>query len=67
MDKVLPYAKCPHCECDIDYTKQTSIDFDDMYCFVNWEGFCPQCQRTFTFSEDYKLVERRFANEESKN
>lgn len=54
------YAKCPKCKCNLDYIEQTSVDYDDMYYFVNWEGFCPQCQQTFVFAEDYKLVERRF-------
>ena len=59
------YAKCPKCKCDLEYIEQTDFDYNDMYYFVSWEGFCPQCQQTFVFVEDYKLVERRFLNEES--
>ena len=59
------YPKCPHCKVGLEYHNQLSVDYDDMYYFVNWSAFCPQCQRTFTFVEDFKLVERRFLNEES--
>ena len=59
------YAKCPHCQCDLEYRDQLSVDYDDMYYFVNWSAFCPQCQRTFAFVEDFKLVGRRFLNEEN--
>lgn len=59
------YPKCPHCKVDLEYHDQLSTDYDDAYYFVNWSAFCPQCQRTFTFVEDFKLVERRFLSEES--
>ena len=58
------YPKCHHCHCDIDYGDVISDQYDDAYYFVNWEGFCPECQRTFTFVEDFKLVGRRFLDEE---
>lgn len=58
------YPKCPHCGVELEYHDVLSTDYDDMYYFVNWSAFCPQCQRTFTFVEDFKLVERRFLNEE---
>ena len=54
------YPKCPYCHCDIEYGNKLSDDYDDVYYFVNWSAFCPQCQRTFTFVEDFKLVGRRF-------
>lgn len=49
---------CPYCNCDIEYVKQTDHDYDDIYFFVYWTGLCPQCQRTFSFTETYRLVER---------
>ncbi len=58
------YPKCPHCDCDIEYCDELSNDYDDAYYFVSWSGFCPQCQRTFSFRETFKLVERRFLDEE---
>ena len=61
------YPKCPHCKVDLEYHEPLSTDYDDMYYFVHWSAFCPQCQRTFTFVEDFKLVERRFLNEEDPN
>ena len=61
------YPKCPHCNVELEYHDQLSTDYDDMYYFVNWSAFCPQCQHTFTFVEDFKLVERRFLNEEDSN
>lgn len=63
MNEFDVYAKCPHCGTDLDYEEQLSTDYDDMYYFVNWSAFCPKCQRTFTFVEDFKLVGRRFLNE----
>ena len=58
------YAKCPKCQCELEYQEQLSMDYDDMYYFINWECVCPQCQRTFNVAEDYKLVERRIHNAE---
>ena len=58
------YPKCPHCHCEIEYGDELSNDYDDAYYFVSWSGFCPECQRTFTFSETFKMVERRFLSEE---
>ena len=58
------YPKCPHCNVDLEYHDQLSTDYDDMYYFVNWSAFCPQCQRTFFFREDFKLVERKFLEEQ---
>ena len=58
------YPKCPHCQCDLEYFDQLSTDYDDTYYFVNWSAFCPQCQRTFIFVEDFKLVDRRFLEEQ---
>ncbi len=57
------YPQCPHCQCDLNYLDQLSTDYDDAYYFVNWSAFCPQCQRTFSFVEDFRLVERRFLDE----
>jgi len=59
------YGKCPLCHVDLEYHDQISVDYDDMYYFVTWSAFCPQCQRTFIFVEDFKLVGRRFLNEEN--
>lgn len=59
-----PSAKCPYCDCNIRYDTNTGDYFDDMYYFINWIGMCPQCQRTFSFSETYRLVERRMIDEE---
>ena len=59
------YPKCPHCRVDLEYVDQLSTAYDDIYYFVNWSGFCSQCQRTFYFVEDFRLVERRFIDEES--
>ena len=61
------YAKCPKCHCDLEYHDMLSTDYDDMYYFVNWSAFCPQCQRTFTIAEDFKLTERRIHNAEDDN
>ena len=58
------YPKCPHCDIELEYHEQISADYDDIYYFVTWSAFCPQCHRTYTFCEDYRLVERRFLNEE---
>ena len=58
------YPKCPHCQCDLEYHDQLSTDYDDVYYFVNWSAFCPQCQRTFIFVEDFKLVNRKFLEEQ---
>lgn len=57
------YPKCPHCHCDIEYGDLLGYDYDDTYYFANWDAFCPQCQRTYTFVEDFKLVDRRFLDE----
>lgn len=65
MENIDIYAKCPHCNVELDYQKELSVEFDDAYYFVNWSAFCPQCQRTYTFVEDYRLVERQFLNEEN--
>lgn len=54
------YPKCPHCQCDLEYDGQLSTDYDNIYYFVKWSAFCPQCQRTFTFVEDFKLIDRHF-------
>ena len=59
------YPKCPHCDCQIEYQDEISCDYDDAYYFSSWIGFCPQCQRTFAFSETFKLVERRMLSEEN--
>lgn len=59
-DNIEIYPKCPYCQCDLEYHDRLSTDFDDIYCFINWSVFCPECQRTFVISEDYKMVERRF-------
>ena len=58
------YAKCPHCDCELERFQKLSDNYDDQYYFVNWSAFCPQCQNTFAFVEDYKIVGRRFFNEE---
>ena len=58
------YPKCSHCHCDIDYGDELNNDYNDMYYFVTWSGFCPQCQRTFTFVENFKLVNREFLEEQ---
>jgi hypothetical protein len=60
MEEVKAYPECPHCHVPIEYIEQISSDYDDMYYFVNWSGLCRQCQRTFLFREDFKLVERKF-------
>lgn len=60
MEEIKVYAECPHCKIDLEYHDQLSVDYDDMYYFVTWSAFCPQCQRTFLIREDYKLVERKF-------
>ena len=64
MENVDIYPKCPHCNVALEYHDQLSTDYDDMYYFVNWSAFCPQCQRTFLFREDFKLVERKFLEEQ---
>ena len=61
------YPKCPHCHVDLEYFDQLGTDYDDIYYFVTWSAFCPQCQRTFTFTEDFKLVDRTFTHEENKD
>ena len=60
VDNVEVNPKCPHCETRLEYHDRLSTDFDDIYCFINWSVFCPNCQRTFVIAEDYKMVERRF-------
>ena len=67
MSNVDIYPKCPHCDTELEYFEQLSTDYDDAYYFANWSAFCPKCQRTFAFVEDFKLVERRFLNEENPN
>ena len=64
MEEVKAYAECPHCKIDLEYHDQLSTDYDDAYYFVKWSAFCPQCQRTFIFTEDFKLVGRQFLNAE---
>ena len=64
MEELKPYAECPKCHCDLEYHDQLSTDYDDMYYFINWSAFCPRCQRTFILVEDFKLVDRRFLEEE---
>lgn len=64
MEEVKTYPECPHCNVNLEYHDQLSTDYDDMYYFVSWSAFCPQCQRTFLFREDFKLVERKFLNEQ---
>lgn len=67
INEVEIYPKCPHCQIELEYHDLLSTDYDDMYYFVNWSAFCPQCQRTYTFVEGFKLVGRRFLNEENYN
>ena len=67
MENIDVYAKCPHCNVELEYHDQLSVDYDDMYYFVNWSVFCPQCQRTFVIAEDYKLTDRRFVDESEEN
>ena len=67
MPEIEVYPTCPHCGADLDYGEQLSTDYDDIYYFVNWSAFCPKCQRTFTFVEDFKLADRRFLDEENQN
>ena len=58
------YPKCPHCHCELEYGDELSNDYDDIYYFVTWSGFCPECQRTFSIAEDFKLEDRRIYNAE---
>ena len=62
MPEIDIYPKCPNCHSDLEYRDRLGDDYDDMYHFVNWSAFCPECQRTFTFCETFKLVERSFLN-----
>lgn len=59
-DNIEVNPKCPYCEEQLEYRYKISIDFDDIYCFINWYVLCPHCQRAFVIAEDYKMVERRF-------
>ena len=61
------YAVCPHCKCQLERYEEFGHDFDDMYVFVYWGAMCPSCQRTFSFTETFKLVERDPFNEEEEN
>lgn len=63
-EAVNTYARCPQCDATITEYEEMSHDFDDRYVFVNWRGWCPTCQRPFSFSETFALVERRFVDEE---
>ena len=42
MENIDVYAKCPHCNVELEYHDQLSVDYDDIYYFVNWSAFCPQ-------------------------
>ena len=63
-NNVETYPKCPHCHCELEYGDELSNDYDDIYYFVTWSGFCPECQRTFSIAEDFKLEDRRIYNAE---
>ena len=63
-NNVETYPKCPYCHCELEYGDELSNDYDDIYYFVNWSGFCPECQRTFSIAEDFKLEDRRIYNAE---
>lgn len=65
MSNVETWPTCPKCGMNLDYEEQISTDYDDIYYFVNWSAFCPNCQRSYHFSETFKLVERRFLDEEN--
>lgn len=60
-DNIEVYPKCPHCQVDLEDYDQIDTDYEaNGNYFVTWAAICPQCQRTFLFREDFKLVERKF-------
>lgn len=47
--------KCPHCNVEIEVEDRTDIDIDyqgTVECKML--GFCPECNRTYTWKEAYK-------------
>ena len=56
---------CPYCGGESLDWNNPEWDVDDTYCFMQWNVFCHDCQRTFFIAEDYKCVERRIYGMES--
>jgi uncharacterized protein with PIN domain len=49
------WAVCPECGHDIDYCH---FNFDEVYeneAYFLGEGFCPNCQNTYTWRETFEL------------
>jgi hypothetical protein len=49
------WAVCPECGHDIDYC---NFNFDEVYeneAYFLGEGFCPNCQNTYTWRETFEL------------
>ena len=46
---------CPYCEDEIRVDDTLNFDeIDDMNIVITRAGFCPNCQRTFIWYEDYQ-------------
>lgn len=45
--------KCPYCNVELEYEERMdSQNYGDYYS-ERWTGYCPQCNKTFNWSEIY--------------
>lgn len=57
------FAVCPDCGHELDYdTFQYDSYYEDKTYFLA-SGYCPHCQRDFTWQEIFKLTEIEFDND----
>ena len=57
------YAVCPDCGHELDYdTFQYDTYYEDETYFLS-SGYCPHCQKDFTWLETFKLTNIEFDND----
>ena len=57
------YAVCPDCGHELDYdTFQYDSYYEDKTYFLS-SGYCPHCQKDFTWQETFKLTNIEFDND----
>lgn len=44
---------CPHCDAILEYGYIVDTNYDGSRHETLWEGYCPVCDRTFTWTEIY--------------
>lgn len=54
--------KCPHCNEEVNLSLTCDeYFFDEEEYTAQWEGWCLNCQRSFSFTEIYKLEKREYS------